>query len=57
MKRENVKNDCMLFLEIFDTSEAEGHADCFCEDPMLNSTLDMKECVELFGKTYSRPRL
>ena len=50
MKRENVKNDCMLFLDNFNTSEAEEHADCFCEDRGPDSALDMKECVELFGK-------
>ena len=57
MKRKIVKNDCMPFLDIFNTSEAEEHADCFCEDRGPDCTLDMKECVELFGRAYSRPRL
>ena len=31
-------------------SEVEEHADCFCEDPGPDSTLDMKECVRLLGE-------
>ena len=48
MKKESVKNDCLLFLDIFNTSEAEEHADCFCEDRGPDCTLDMKERVELW---------
>ena len=31
-------------------SEAEEHADCLCEDPGPDCTLDMKEWVELLGE-------